>query len=45
MDWELIWWVLLGIVAIFVLIASFLPWNDKYNPKEEDPYKYCPREE
>ena len=38
------WWVLAGI-GLLVLVAVNLPWNDRYDPKGDDPYKDCPKDE
>jgi len=32
----LIGWAFIGLVH--------LPWNPKYDPKGDDPYRYCPKE-
>ena len=37
-----------GILAFIGLAGiglALLPWNDKYDPKGDDPYRYCPKEE
>ena len=45
MDYELIWWLIhAGLGGLFVL-AIHLPWNPSYDPKGNDPYRYCPKEE
>ena len=38
MDWELIFWVVGGILALGGLIAIALPWNPCYE-RDSDPYK------
>lgn len=45
MDYELIWWCVIGSLVLLFVLASFLPWNDHYDPKGDDPYRYCPKEE
>ena len=45
MDYELIWWCVVGGLALLFMLASFLPWNDRYDPKGDDPYRYCPKDE
>ena len=45
MDYELIWWCVMGGLGILSMIGALLPWNDRYNPKGDDPYRYCPKEE
>jgi hypothetical protein len=45
MDWELIWWCVIDGLGILFMIGVHLPWNDMYNPKGDDPYRYCPKEE
>ena len=42
MDWELIFWIVCGVLALAFGIAIALPWNEHYGKK--DPYKYCPKE-
>lgn len=38
-------WVAIGVGALIFLLASFMPWNEKYDPKGDDPYRHCPKEE
>ena len=45
MDYELIFWCVCAIIALVVFVAIYLPWNDKFDPKGDDPYRYCPKEE
>lgn len=45
MDYELIWWCATSVLAILFVIVILLPWNDKYDPNGDDPYRYCPKEE
>ena len=44
MDWELIFWVVFGIIGAVFLVCVFLPWNEEFCRKE-DPYRYCPKGE
>ena len=44
MDWELIWWCVMGGIAVLFGIAAILPWNPYYTRKKDDPYKYCPKD-
>lgn len=41
MDFELIFWVVGGLLALGGLT---LPINPLYDPKGDDPYCYCPKE-
>jgi hypothetical protein len=43
MDWELFFWVVLGLSCLVVLIGCLLPINPYFDPKANDPYKYCPK--
>ena len=45
MDYELIWWYVMSGLAILFMISTHLPWNDGYNRNDDDPYRYCPKEE
>ena len=45
MDYELIWWLMVGFIGLIFGIGIFLPWNDQYDRKGNDPYRYCPKEE
>lgn len=45
MDYELIWWLVVGGLAVLTMIVLRLPWNDRYDPKGDDPYRYCPKED
>ena len=45
MDYELIFWVVGGILALVSLIIMALPWNEQYDPNGDDPYRYCPKED
>ena len=42
---EVAFYCVLFVIGLTVLIAARLPWNSKYNPKGDDPYKYCPKED
>ncbi len=45
MDYELIFWAVLAAIELIITIIIFLPWNPGYDPKGDDPYRYCPKEE
>lgn len=45
MDYELIWWLVACAIGLGLWIGVHLPWNDRYNSKGDDPYRYCPKEE
>jgi hypothetical protein len=45
MDYELIWWCVMGGLATLSMIGAHLPWNDRYNRNGDNPYRYCPKEE
>lgn len=41
---EAIFWVVVGTIALVtLLIAPFI--NPHYDPKGDDPYRYCPKED
>ena len=42
---ELTFWIILVCIAYAPFILSLLPINWDFNPKAEDPYRYCPKEE
>lgn len=42
---EIIFYAVLDIIGLGIIIAALLPWNDCYDPKGDDPYRYCPKEE
>lgn len=42
---ELIFWIVLAIISWVFIGLIHLPWNDRYDPKGDDPYRYCPKEE
>ena len=44
MDYELIFWVALAIIELVIAIIIILPWNPSYDPKGDDPDRYCPKE-
>jgi hypothetical protein len=43
MDYELIWWLVVSGIAVLTMVVLHLPWNDRYDPKGNDPYRYCPK--
>ena len=42
MDWELIFWCVLGGLAVPFMLRVWLPWNERH---DNNPYRYCPKEE
>jgi hypothetical protein len=34
-----------GVPCLLFLLACLLPINWNFNPKGDDPYRYCPKEE
>ena len=42
---EIVFYFVLALIGLVVLILAHLPWNDKYDPKGDDPYRYCLKEE
>ena len=42
---EIAFYCVIAIVGFAVAIIAYLPWNDRYNPKGDDPYRYCPKDE
>ena len=42
---EIVFYFALAIIGLVVLILAHLPWNDRYDPKGDDPYRYCPKGE
>ena len=38
-------WTIMAIIEIIIAIVIIVPWNPGYDPKGDDPYRYCPREE
>ena len=42
---EVVFYAVLGGIGLLLLILVNLPWNDKYDPKGDDPYRYCPKDE
>ena len=42
---EVVFYAVLAGIGLLLMIVAFLPWNDKYNPKGDDPYRYCPKDE
>lgn len=45
MDFELIFWIIVGIFCLIIFLGCVLPINDYYDPKADDPYRYCPKED
>ena len=43
-DKELIFWVVLAVIAWLPILIAFLPINWDRN-KNDDPYRYCPEED
>lgn len=41
---EVIFWIVCGMIGIGIMIASAI-FNPFYDPKGNDPYRYCPKEE
>ncbi len=41
---EIIFWCALGGASLLVLIGGLI-FNPYYDPKSNDPYRYCPKEE
>ena len=44
MDYELIFWVVLSATILLALLFGKVL-NLDFNPKADDPYRYCPKEE
>ena len=42
---ECVFWSVLAGIGLLALILTNLPWNPHYNPKGDDPYRYCPKDE
>ena len=42
---EIIFLAVLAIIGWTFIGIVHLPWNDRYDPKGDDPYRYCPKEE
>lgn len=42
---EVIIAILIGIPCLVLIIGGILPLNPDYDPKGNDPYRYCPKEE
>jgi hypothetical protein len=42
---ELVFWLLLIAPAVLLGIAHLIGINFDYDPKADDPYRYCPKEE
>ncbi len=42
---EIVFYAILCVIGLIIIILAYLPWNDRYDPKGDDPYRYCPKEE
>ena len=42
---ELIFYIILATPAVLLGIAKLIGINFNYDPKANDPYRYCPKEE
>ena len=42
---EVVFWCIGAAIALTFAIFVFLPWNPEFDPKDDDPYKDCPKEE
>jgi hypothetical protein len=42
---ELIFYAVIAGIGIIVSIIAHLPWNDRYDRKGDNPYRYCPKDE
>lgn len=42
---EAICWFVLAVIGWSIIGLVHLPWNDRYDPKGDDPYRYCPKDE
>lgn len=42
---EVVFYAVLAGIGLLVAIIAHLPWNDDYDLKGDDPYRYCPKEE
>ena len=42
---EIVIAILFAIPAVVLLVGGLLPLNPDYDPKGNDPYRYCPKEE
>ncbi len=41
---EVIFWSVIGVVMLLLTLYGLII-NPHYDPKSEDPYRYCPKEE
>ncbi len=41
---ETIFWIILAAPCILLLAFTILPFNKNFDPKADDPYRYCPKE-
>ena len=42
---EVIIAILIGLPCLILIIGGLLPINPDHDPKGNDPYRYCPKEE
>ena len=42
---ELIFYIILATPGVLLLLAKLIGINFNYDPKANDPYRYCPKEE
>jgi hypothetical protein len=42
---EVAFWITGAVIAIGIAVILCLPWNSEFDPKGDDPYRYCPKEE
>ena len=42
---ELVFWIVLVAIPALLLLAHAIGINFDYDPKADDPYRYCPKEE
>ena len=42
---ELVFWIIVVVPPIAILLAKLIGINFDYDPKADDPYRYCPKEE
>ena len=42
---ELVFWIVLVTIPALLLLAHAIGINFDYDPKADDPYRYCPKEE
>lgn len=41
---EIVFYGIVAVVGLAIIIIANLPWNPHYDPKGDDPYRYCPKE-